>query len=837
MKYMKRLNLLVLLALCLLATACQQDEWMSQQDNNNFVSVSAKMEEPSSRSTVDATTGNFTWMVGDQIGVFTSATPPFQALSYNTTNKFEGTLVGDDLKFSNYAVYPYSANHSISEGKLSVHLPDEYKHTEDSYVANTNALMVANIGEATSTLSNLNFYHAGGVLSVKVKNLPENTCGVKLTTNRVITGSFNVTEPNAKTPTITTTAVDASSNNTITITFPKLGSVETKAMQFFFPLPVGTGYTFKLEYLVEGVTEPIIIKEGTTPNNIGRAQLLMMPTLTLVSTGATPESAGYEVVTIGDKTTYVVYNATGLKEVATIVNATDEGRKSNITLADNIILSELAETNGSNWTPIGDNYGHQYTGTFDGQGYSITGLKITNVTEGYQGLIGSLGNGTVKNVKLIKCQISSSGVYVGGVVGYNRGGTISECTLDGESVLTSSYYTTANNGASLGGIVGISNNGSISNCHIKNSKIVSEKQKYAGGIVGEMIASTASGCTVGDNVEVKAVAGVGGIVGYIHKGTSSITGGSITGCKVEGTEIIIESTLVQGNKGIAGGIVGNLYDAKVDDCHVSGKVQVKSGDRWAGGIAGNVFRNGIIVNCTVIAKDLGDIVIEGKTHHIGGIAGALNNSDKVMTMVDNCQAIRCQISGQISTGGIVGTNHGYVSGCISEGNKVTGTERVGGIAGQNTISTIACYVTDADLTINQTDETKKLSIGSIVGANGSNETWAGVITGCYAYDCASYSAVGTNNCPGTAVYGTINACYFHTSGETVSSVSAVETADIIVTNNIIWGNATTEDTAVYLMNKAISDWNTANDSEVSKVLDCTNKWGNDYNDTLPLLKN
>lgn len=64
-------------------------------------------------------------------------------------------------------------------------------------------------------------------------------------------------------------------------------------------------------------------------------------------------------------------------------------------LINNINLSKLE----GNWIPIGT--GAIYTGTFDGQGHSITGMSILNYTTGNQGFFGSTGEGSnIKNFTL-----------------------------------------------------------------------------------------------------------------------------------------------------------------------------------------------------------------------------------------------------------------------------------------------------------------------------------------------------------------------------------------------------------------------------------------------------
>lgn len=114
---------------------------------------------------------------------------------------------------------------------------------------------------------------------------------------------------------------------------------------------------------------------------------------------AAAEDPGYTVSEDGK--TYTVYTDEGLRNVAKLVN--EEWKLDiNITLTGDINLT------GIDWTPIGKGYNHQYTGTFDGGNYTITGLAVTG-SDQYAGLFGHIGSGgTVKNVTLKDVKIESN---------------------------------------------------------------------------------------------------------------------------------------------------------------------------------------------------------------------------------------------------------------------------------------------------------------------------------------------------------------------------------------------------------------------------------------------
>lgn len=168
-----------------------------------------------------------------------------------------------------------------------------------------------------------------------------------------------------------------------------------------------------------------------------------------------------------------------------------------------ITLDNNIELGGKEWTPIGTmidaiNYG--FCGNFDGNGYSVSGLNINAKDSYYQALFGYVDNATIKNLKvsgsvtgnncvagivasadhtIIENCVSDCTVVgeikVGGIVGYNNRGLITDCYN-----LSNISYSSVNYGASIGGIVG-TNSGFVSNCY--NIGDVSGNNAV-GGIVG-----------------------------------------------------------------------------------------------------------------------------------------------------------------------------------------------------------------------------------------------------------------------------------------------------------------------------------------------------------------
>ncbi len=129
-----------------------------------------------------------------------------------------------------------------------------------------------------------------------------------------------------------------------------------------------------------------------------------------------------------------------------------------ITINENVLDADGKLTGDTtklrSWTPI-----YNYTGTFDGDGHTISGLYV-NVSSGsyiyvYAGLFGYISGGTVKNLSIADSYIygSTSTPCVGGVCGRNSG-TITNCYNSGK-VAGTDYE---------GGVCG-RNSGTITNCY------------------------------------------------------------------------------------------------------------------------------------------------------------------------------------------------------------------------------------------------------------------------------------------------------------------------------------------------------------------------------------
>ena len=168
------------------------------------------------------------------------------------------------------------------------------------------------------------------------------------------------------------------------------------------------------------------------------------------------------------------------------------------------------DLNNEPWTPIGTviviNNGKDarpFKGTFDGDGYKITNLKVTGNSNN-AGLFGYTQDATIKNCN-VTGEVSGSS-DVGGIVGNADGKTqILSCSFRGDVTGEDSY---------IGGIAG-SARGTIKNCYALAD--VTASFVDAGGIAGYAYHVTIENCYYSGNVSAGNDAG--GIAGFASGST------------------------------------------------------------------------------------------------------------------------------------------------------------------------------------------------------------------------------------------------------------------------------------------------------------------------------
>ena len=154
---------------------------------------------------------------------------------------------------------------------------------------------------------------------------------------------------------------------------------------------------------------------------------------------------------------YLIGNAAELYGFADLVN--NGNKTANAKLTANIVVNEnVLDANGEantgdfvQWTPIGNVF---YSGTFDGQGHTISGLYVSGNSYSV-GLIGTVsGSATIKNLGIVDSYFNSSGNFLGSIVG--------DVDRQSSVTLANVYSTSTVKGVNyIGGLVNGSGKGSV----------------------------------------------------------------------------------------------------------------------------------------------------------------------------------------------------------------------------------------------------------------------------------------------------------------------------------------------------------------------------------------
>ncbi len=294
-------------------------------------------------------------------------------------------------------------------------------------------------------------------------------------------------------------------------------------------------------------------------------------------------------------------------------------------LTQNISLSDYA-----NWQPIGscstvtssricNNRNLFFNTTFDGNGWTISNLTITNPTGSVTGLFGGIyPTAVLRNVHIRSANVSGGSDSTGLLVGYAKGASISNSSASGE-VTASGFYT--------GGLVGYGRDAIITSSYVMDVTVLSGGDQV-GGLVGQ-----------GGNAIITSSYAAGG----------SVNGRNFVGGLVgNGRSATITSSYAVGGSAIGGSSVGGLVGqadngagvtlSYVDDFHVNA----------TSGVSGLVGTgNELEITSSYVGAD---VVINSTGNSIGGLIGVADNN----VMITSSYAAAEYVKGGNNVGGLVG---------------------------------------------------------------------------------------------------------------------------------------------------------------------------------------
>lgn len=250
-----------------------------------------------------------------------------------------------------------------------------------------------------------------------------------------------------------------------------------------------------------------------------------------------------------------------------------------------IVVTNNIRIQSAQWEPIGlGNDDLEFAGTFDGQNYLISGLRIASHT--YTGLFGSItADATVKNVKLEPFGITAgNNDTVGSLVALNKG------TVTNAHVLFLAD-TSIKGGKIIGGVVG-QNDGKVENATLKLEQGSTIEGSANGVIMGGVIGKSTTGdvkdltTTIVDGALKATPAADNAIVG-------GVVGSQAGNAEAFITEIDAKGILaVDGKDGILGGSIGKFVSGEAKDLDVilkDGKISIGVQGTGTNGTVGGII--------------------------------------------------------------------------------------------------------------------------------------------------------------------------------------------------------------------------------------------------------
>lgn len=362
------------------------------------------------------------------------------------------------------------------------------------------------------------------------------------------------------------------------------------------------------------------------------------------------------------------------------LNAVRNDLSANYIQVNDIDLSEF-----NNWEPIGegDERGisggvtHPFTGKYDGNGYKISNLTISNSSRRFVGLFGYASEASLSNITLIDVNINVDLISKDYTINWgsqrnelNLGGVAGACNDVSNCYVSGIISIINSHNANIGGIAGVgipkkcTNYCDISIVSNRDGRHENDSVVHVGGILGQSSAVHSEVTNCINYGSVTATGGYfvycGGISGMYGDISYCVNFGNIKGTNTNGSGVTNSFAL---NCNV-GGIVG-ASSGDTEICLNKGNITAyakTNGGVCAGGIAGYVgyYGDGKVISCYNWANSITAIGtkrqdgtrIEFNSDYTGRIVGfsegtIANNYSVNATLVNN------NITTENSNGGVI----------------------------------------------------------------------------------------------------------------------------------------------------------------------------------------
>lgn len=572
---------------------------------------------------------------------------------------------------------PHNVLYPLSAWEDATHISLPAVQTYESGNIANNMLPLA----GQSNNGNITLHHLCAILKIQVlrettehasarSELPDEhqirTIRFKGRSSEKISGSFVI---NYATPALTATT--GTGTDLVTRITQDQATSTTDAVIYYLVVPART-YS-------AGFQVDILDEKG---HCMSKSKVPTPPATITLEAGHMYAMAPFEFVPTTTEVGIEISSAADLVQFASDFNAGTIAQNANVTLTNDIVFN--ASTSAAFNATGGINGGKNYTGIFNGNGYTISGLEATVP------MFNDIGSGAaVKDFTLNgSFALTHGGLASLGALAKQQQGNISGITVNADVTLAGTTEPETAH-LDLGGLVGRVNaaSASVSNC------------KFNGNI------------TIPSDYSTDKSLRIGGLVGYASKKTPAV---SISDCSFGGTIKCLghaTSSYSVPNSGIQiGGIIGRCEGASITNCSsidaasqpsviisettYKATILVQTAStKWVaiGGIAGLNYNGGSISSCINRATIFDNVTTASSTLDVGGIVGHNSNSSapaSVSGVINYAQITHLSSSPAQRLGGVIGYETGNSSNCTNETsgtvtvNSSAQNMRVGGVIGE-----------------------------------------------------------------------------------------------------------------------------------------------------------
>ena len=258
--------------------SCQQAELLEPTENVALktVTISAGMDAPQTKASIDSESGAVAWQDGDVISILASDNKFYDFTLKTGANRnvaeFEGQIPeGESL--TKVATYPVLVKNGARNTILSGTTLNYILQTKATFSKfQSNVPLVATFEDGAEYLS---FKQVGGVIRFPINNLPANASVILATTDKTITGKFQVDITALGEAAMAITGTKAS---TVTVKYES----EQNALKATVNIPVPTGTLSNFTLTVKDAEgAEIFTKTYVKEHVVNRGTLLIMNEITL----------------------------------------------------------------------------------------------------------------------------------------------------------------------------------------------------------------------------------------------------------------------------------------------------------------------------------------------------------------------------------------------------------------------------------------------------------------------------------------------------------------------------------------------------------------------------